>query len=67
MHLKEITLFLCFLCLLGDQCAVRAQEKHDIRHSYLVMGAKTAIIDEEGGLAERGGFFCEPVAVLRSE
>ncbi len=49
MHLKEITLFLCFLCLLGDQCAVRAQEKHDIRHSYLVMGAKTAIIDEEGG------------------
>ena len=42
MHLKSI------FALLVLACAARAADAPAIRHSYLVMGGKTAIIDEDG-------------------
>lgn len=49
MH-RALAAVLC-LCLLAAGGTLRSDEPSSIRHSYLVLGHKTAIIDEEGKAA----------------
>lgn len=51
MHLARFHSSVVALCLICSFQFAAAEEKEAIRHSYLVMGAKTAIIGEDGAVS----------------
>ena len=48
MAIKKFRLAFITTCLVTCLSSLNADETPTVRHSYLVMGAKTAIINEEG-------------------